>query len=116
MSMKPGSRSVPEIASASAELYQVSATMPGAKSENPNVAPAEPSPLGPSGLNCAPTKTDWSLPSHEPQRLQAQWSTNRSCSPSVMPGWPAHGVPGDGAVPPSYGSAKLTGHTTRRSH
>src|SRR3546814_8849715 len=64
MSMKPGSRSAPEIASASAELYQVSATMPGAKSENTNVAPAEPSTFGPSGLNCAPTKTGWRSEEH----------------------------------------------------
>src|SRR3546814_8519991 len=82
MSMKPGSRTAPEIASASAELYQVSATMPGAKSENTNVAPAEPSTFGPSGLNCAPTKTGWSLTSTEPHRSAANWATIRRCSRS----------------------------------
>src|SRR3546814_6278432 len=92
MSMKPGSRSAPEIASASAELYQVSATMPGAKSENTNVAPAEPSTFGPSGLNCAPTKTGWSLTSTEPHRSAANWATIRRCSPSVVPGLPPSGV------------------------
>src|SRR3546814_7412880 len=98
MSMNPGSRAVPEIASASAELYQLSATMPGAKSENTNVAPADPSTLGPSGLNCAPTKTGWSLTSTEPQRSAANWATIRRCSPSVVPGLPATGVAGDGPL------------------
>ena len=65
------------MASASAPLYQVPGTTPGAKSENTDVAPAEPSTpevgLQVSGAKLAPTYTGTSLFSTEPQRSAANW-------------------------------------------